>query len=129
LAERHCRDALEMFQELDNQSGKADALKNFGMIQTRRKRWASAKRNFIKAIKINKKYRNHHGLAETFSNCAELFSKQGDTEKTFKCLRSSLKYYKKLKARDEIISIEKRIRQLLPETRQECVGSAQKTLT
>ncbi|MFQ5632437.1 MAG: tetratricopeptide repeat protein [bacterium] len=112
LAERHCRDALEMFQELGNQSGKADALKNLAAIQTRQKRWTSAKRNFNKAIKINKEYRNYNGLAETFSSYAELFSTQGDTEKTLKCLRKSLKYYSKLKTRNNILAIENKIREI-----------------
>ncbi len=90
------RKAIQVAGNIGNESLKAGALNNIGLIYWNRNENNAAVEYFFQSLRLYEKLGNYLGTAGNYSNIALIFDSQKEHEKAIEFQRKALQYYQKV---------------------------------
>ena len=97
---------MEIFHQLDDKLGIAEAQKLYGCIYTREQDWDTAAQHFNDSIESYKSCDNSLGLAEVYYEFGLMYQDKQELKPANNYLNDSLKLFEQLKASERIEQVQ-----------------------
>lgn len=101
---KYAEEAGELADKLSFTKGKAESLKNIGIIYKSQGNYSKGLEYYQKALKINEEIRNKSGISRCLNNIGVIFYEMQDYEKALEYYQKSLKIAEELKQKSSISS-------------------------
>lgn len=93
-AETLCLHALKIFEQIENDHGKAHTENHLGVLYTRQRQWDQARYCLEQACVIWRRTGDAYGLMHGYNNLGRLFNEMEDFEKAITCLKKAIHHAK-----------------------------------
>jgi tetratricopeptide (TPR) repeat protein len=96
---------MELCNKTNDKLSIADIYKTKGIIQRKLNMYDLAESYLLTSLRLNKELQNELNLAETSIEIGRLYKETGRTNESKQYFNNAIKYYKKIKAVNELASI------------------------
>jgi putative nucleotidyltransferase with HDIG domain len=111
-ARERCEEAFEILNRINDKLGIAEAVKLYGVIYRKMKKYSLAMHHLQESVRINTECENPLGAAEALRELGLLHLSKGDSREALSTLGKSFRIFKELKAKKYLEDVDRRMQEL-----------------